>query len=68
MSPARAFHFLVNPASGGGAASAAVVPVARRLRDAGCAVDVTYSAGPAACRGLVAEAPRCWGPSPARWT
>jgi YegS/Rv2252/BmrU family lipid kinase len=52
----RSFAFLVNPASGGGAAPAAVVPVARILRDAGCAVEVTYSPGPAACRGLVAEA------------
>ena len=52
----RSFAFLVNPASGGGAAPAAVVPVARALRDAGCSVDVTYSPGPAACRDLVAEA------------
>ena len=52
----RSFSFLVNPASGGGAAPAAVVPVARALRDAGCTVDVTYSPGPVACRGLVAEA------------
>ena len=52
----RSFAFLVNPASGGGAAPAAVVPVARALRDAGCAVEVTYSPGPMACRGLVAEA------------
>jgi YegS/Rv2252/BmrU family lipid kinase len=52
----RSFAFLVNPASGGGAAPAAVVPVARVLRDAGCSVDVTYSPGPAACRELVREA------------
>jgi diacylglycerol kinase (ATP) len=52
----RSFSFLVNPASGGGAAPAAVVPVARILRDAGCTVDVTYSPGPAACRELVADA------------
>ena len=52
----RSFAFLVNPASGGGAAPAAVVPVARILRDAGCTVDVTYSPGPAACRDLVREA------------
>lgn len=52
----RSFAFLVNPASGGGAAPAAVVPVARILRDAGCAVEVTYSPGPAACRELVDEA------------
>lgn len=52
----RSFSFLVNPASGGGAAPAAVVPVARALRDAGCTVDVTYSPGPVACRALVSEA------------
>jgi YegS/Rv2252/BmrU family lipid kinase len=52
----RSFAFLVNPASGGGAAPAAVVPVARILRDAGCTVEVTYSPGPAACRDLVREA------------
>ena len=52
----RAFTFLVNPASGGGAAPGAVVPVARRLRDAGAPVEVTYSPGPAAMRDLVAGA------------
>ncbi len=52
----RSFAFLVNPASGGGAAPAAVVPVARMLREAGSSVDVTYSPGPAACRELVAQA------------
>jgi len=52
----RSFAFLVNPASGGGAAPAAVVPVARTLRDAGCPVEVTYSPGPVACRQLVADA------------
>lgn len=52
----RSFTFLVNPASGGGAAPAAVVPVARLLRDAGATVDVTYSPGPLAMRGLVTEA------------
>jgi diacylglycerol kinase (ATP) len=52
----RSFAFLVNPASGGGAAPAAVVPVARMLREAGAFVDVTYSPGPAACRELVAQA------------
>lgn len=56
MSTSRSFSFLVNPASGGGAAPAAVVPVARALRDAGCAVDVTYSPGPSACQALVAAA------------
>ena len=34
----RSFTFLVNPASGGGAAPAAVVPVARILREHGAAV------------------------------
>ena len=50
------FVFLVNPASGGGAAPEAVVPVARRLRDNGASVEVTYSPGPEACQALVAEA------------
>jgi diacylglycerol kinase (ATP) len=52
----RAFHFLVNPASGGGAAPAAVVPVARLLREAGATVEVTYSPGAHRCRAIVAEA------------
>jgi YegS/Rv2252/BmrU family lipid kinase len=52
----RSFAFLVNPASGGGAAPGAVVPVARILRDAGARVEVTYSPGPQAMTGLVAEA------------
>jgi YegS/Rv2252/BmrU family lipid kinase len=59
MSPSRvprSFSFLVNPASGGGAAPEAVVPVARLLRDAGAAVEVTYSPGPNATRDLVAGA------------
>ncbi|MDP3969010.1 MAG: diacylglycerol kinase family protein [Nocardioides sp.] len=42
----RSFCFLVNPLSGAGAASAAVVPVARRLREAGAQVEVLYSRGP----------------------
>ncbi|WP_139979997.1 diacylglycerol/lipid kinase family protein [Nocardioides litoris] len=49
----RSFSFLVNPASGGGAAPEAVVPVARLLREAGATVDVTYSPGPRAMAGLV---------------
>ena len=49
----RAFTFLVNPSSGGGAAPGAVVPVARLLRDAGAAVEVTYSPGPRAMQQLV---------------
>lgn len=52
----RAFTFLVNPASGGGAAPGAVVPVARLLREAGATVDVTYSPGPHAMVQLVDEA------------
>jgi YegS/Rv2252/BmrU family lipid kinase len=52
----RSFTFLVNPASGGGAAPAAVVPVARILRDQGAEVDVTYSPGPKAMGALVAAA------------
>jgi diacylglycerol kinase family enzyme len=54
----RAFTFLVNPSSGGGAAPEAVVPVARLLRDAGAVVEVTYSPGPRATTALVAEALR----------
>jgi diacylglycerol kinase family enzyme len=52
----RGFTFLVNPASGGGAAPAAVVPVARLLREAGATVDVTYSPGPLAMGQLVTDA------------
>jgi len=50
------YSFLVNPLSGGGAAPAAVVPVARILRDAGADVEVTYSPGPKASADLVAGA------------
>lgn len=53
MSSRGGFTFLVNPASGGGAAPQAVVPVARRLREAGARVEVTYSPGPRAVRELV---------------
>lgn len=56
MSDARAFTFLVNPSSGGGAAPEAVVPVARLLRDSGATVDVTYSPGPRAMDDLVTAA------------
>ncbi len=52
----RSFTFLVNPASGGGAAPSAVLPVSRLLRDAGARVDVTYSPGISAMVGLVEEA------------
>ncbi len=52
----RSFHLLVNPRAGGGAAGAAVVPVARLLRDAGATVEVTYTSGPAATVALVEQA------------
>jgi diacylglycerol kinase (ATP) len=52
----RSFTFLVNPASGGGAAPDAVVPVARILREHGAVVDVTYSPGPLAMGALVEAA------------
>jgi diacylglycerol kinase (ATP) len=52
----RSFAFLVNPAAGGGAAPGAVVPVARRLREAGATVEVTYSPGPQAMHELAAAA------------
>ncbi len=52
----RRFTFLVNPASGGGAAPEAVVPLARLLRDAGADVEVTYSPGPHATRDLLSSA------------
>lgn len=56
MTAERAFAFLVNPAAGGGAAPEAVVPVARRLRDLGAVVDVTYSPGPRSALALVEQA------------
>lgn len=49
----RSYALLVNPVSGGGVAPAAAVAVARRLRDAGAEVEVTYSSGPQAMRDLV---------------
>ncbi len=49
----RSFHLLVNPLSGGGAAPASAVPVARALREAGACVRLSYSPGPAGCRALV---------------
>ncbi|MGI9085036.1 MAG: diacylglycerol/lipid kinase family protein [Aeromicrobium sp.] len=52
----RSYSFLVNPLSGGGAAPAAVVPVARLLRDAGAEVEVTYSPGPKAMLSIVRDA------------
>jgi diacylglycerol kinase (ATP) len=42
----RAFTFLVNPNSGGGAAPKVVVPLARRLREAGAEVEVSYTSSP----------------------
>src|SRR5690606_18839618 len=50
--PVRGFSLLVNPAAGGGAAPAAVLPVAGLLRAAGATVEVTYSPGPAATADL----------------
>ncbi len=55
-SPGRSFAFLVNPMSGGGSGPAAVVPVARLLRDAGATVEVTYSPGIRATADLVETA------------
>lgn len=52
----RSFTFLVNPASGDGAAPQAVLPVARLLRGAGARVDVASSSGPQAVAALVARA------------
>jgi YegS/Rv2252/BmrU family lipid kinase len=54
--PGRSYSFLINPLSGGGAAPAAAVPVARILRDAGATVEVTYSHGPRATLDLVEAA------------
>ena len=51
----RSFRLLVNPASGGGTAVAAAVPVARLLRDAGARVDVTHSTGPVGCAMLARD-------------
>ncbi|WP_030166228.1 diacylglycerol/lipid kinase family protein [Spirillospora albida] len=45
MRPPRSFTAVVNPAAGGSAASATLVPVARLLRDAGADVEVEYSRG-----------------------
>lgn len=52
----RSFSFLVNPMSGSGSGPAAVVPVARILRDAGARVEVTYSPGIRAMTDLVEAA------------
>ena len=52
----RSYSLLVNPLSGGGAAGAAVVPVARALREAGARVEVTWSPGPRQILAQVAAA------------
>ncbi len=52
----RSFAFLVNPSSGGGAAPRVVVPLARALREAGAAVEVTYTTSAAETPDLVASA------------
>ncbi len=49
----RAFTFLVNPNSGGGAAPRVVVPLARRLREAGADVEVSYTSSPTVVPDLV---------------
>lgn len=56
MNSARSFRLLVNPTSGGGKASSALVPVARILRDAGHRVEVTWSPGVEAVADLAASA------------
>ncbi len=48
----RSFHLLVNPTSGTGGAPASAVPVARLLREAGAAVELTHSPGQVACAEL----------------
>ena len=52
----RSFTFLVNPNSGGGAAPRVVVPLARRLREAGAEVEVSYTSSPAVVPDLVKTA------------
>ncbi|GAA3669367.1 diacylglycerol kinase family protein [Nocardioides ginsengisoli] len=52
----RAFAFLVNPSSGGGAAPRVVVPLARALREAGAQVEVTYTTSADETPALVAAA------------
>jgi len=52
----RSFSFLVNPTSGGGTAPGVVVPVARRLREGGAGVEVTYTSAAADVPPLVKEA------------
>ena len=52
----RSFCLIVNPAAGGGAATAAVEPVARLLRAGGATVEVVRSASVDAVDALVATA------------
>ncbi|WP_312855938.1 diacylglycerol/lipid kinase family protein [Nocardioides stalactiti] len=52
----RSFTFLVNPNSGGGAAPKVVVPLARRLREAGVDVEVSYTSSPSVVPDLVQAA------------
>ncbi len=52
----RAFTFLVNPNSGGGAAPKVVVPLARRLRERGADVEVSYTSSPSVVPDLVKAA------------
>ncbi|TWH04673.1 YegS/Rv2252/BmrU family lipid kinase [Nocardioides sp. J9] len=54
--PARRFAFLVNPASGGGAAPKVVVPLTRALRESGAEVEVTYTTSVAEPPALVGAA------------
>ncbi len=52
----RAFTFLVNPNSGGGAAPKVVVPLARRLRESGADTEVSYTSSPSVVPDLVKAA------------
>ncbi len=52
----RSFAFLVNPNSGGGAAPKVVVSLARRLRETGAEVEVSYTSSPAVVPDLVKAA------------
>lgn len=52
----RSFAFLVNPSSGGGSAPKVVVPLTRALREAGAAVEVTYTTSVAETPALVSAA------------
>lgn len=49
----RSFSLLVNPASGAGAATEAVVPIIRLLHEAGARVEVSYPRGPSEMTRLV---------------